>query len=108
VFRSAFAYWIAQGWIATDPTAPMRRRKAAADRVPRADTNYSTRALARYISSRACLRRSRSTSRRRGAPFRRPAHAALRGRFRVTVSESDLGLRAPGARLGALAALAGR
>jgi integrase/recombinase XerC/integrase/recombinase XerD len=32
VFRSAWAYWMAQGWAADDPTAPMRRRKVAADR----------------------------------------------------------------------------
>jgi site-specific recombinase XerD len=32
VFRSAWAYWTAQGWAAEDPTAPMRRRKVAADR----------------------------------------------------------------------------
>jgi integrase/recombinase XerC/integrase/recombinase XerD len=32
VFRSAWAYWIAQGWAAEDPTAPMQRRKVAPDR----------------------------------------------------------------------------
>ena len=32
VFRSAWAYWTAQGWAAADPTAPMRRRKVAVDR----------------------------------------------------------------------------
>lgn len=32
VFRSAWAYWMAQGWAPEDPTAPMRRRTVAADR----------------------------------------------------------------------------
>jgi site-specific recombinase XerD len=32
VFRSAYAYWTLQGWAAEDPTAPMRRRRVAADR----------------------------------------------------------------------------
>ena len=32
VFRSAYAYWMLQGWAPDDPTAPMRRRKVAADR----------------------------------------------------------------------------
>jgi integrase len=32
VFRSAWAYWMAQGWAPGDPTAPMRRRTVAADR----------------------------------------------------------------------------
>jgi site-specific recombinase XerD len=32
VFRSAWAYWTAQGWAAADPTATMRRRKVAPDR----------------------------------------------------------------------------
>src|SRR5258708_26128182 len=32
VFRSAWAYWVAQGWAPEDPTAPMRRRKVAVDR----------------------------------------------------------------------------
>ena len=32
VFRSAFAYWMAQGWAREDPTAAMRRRTVAPDR----------------------------------------------------------------------------
>jgi site-specific recombinase XerD len=32
VFRSAWAYWTAQGWASADPTATLRRRKVAADR----------------------------------------------------------------------------
>jgi integrase len=32
VFRSAWAYWTAQGWAPADPTAPLRRRKVAGDR----------------------------------------------------------------------------
>lgn len=32
VFRSAYAYWMQQGWAAEDPTASLRRRKVAADR----------------------------------------------------------------------------
>ena len=32
VLRSAWAYWMAQGWAPENPTAPMRRRTVAADR----------------------------------------------------------------------------
>jgi len=32
VFRSAWAYWMAQGWANEDPTAAMRRRAVAVDR----------------------------------------------------------------------------
>ncbi len=32
VFRSAFGYWAAQGWRATDPTRPLRRRRIPPDR----------------------------------------------------------------------------
>jgi site-specific recombinase XerD len=32
VFRSAYAYWTAQGWALEDPTSSLRRRKVAADR----------------------------------------------------------------------------
>src|SRR5260221_1613039 len=35
VFRSAWAYWTAQGWAAQDPIAPMRRRKVARGPFPR-------------------------------------------------------------------------
>jgi integrase len=32
VFRSAYAYWTAQGWAQADPTAAVRRRKVSPDR----------------------------------------------------------------------------